>query len=481
MIVYATELCTAEDEGIGWGFSVVLSGLRAAGIAINDVSLYGPRPADRPDVWLISLPYAGDVWRLRPFFDLSGESMARSARDGRTLYLMGGHGVVNPDPLLDVVDAVFLGEADDRLDELARTLPDRARLAEVPGVDMGTGPVLWQMASSLDRRGTYQNRGSESHGVHATTYFEVARGCRNKCRFCEIGWAYGYCERPREQTEAALAVGDRWLVLSAPDTGGVSYYTDLIRDGLYRPRWRSTRVATYLRELGARVHSGSSKIRFGVEGVTETLRSACLKPVSTSDLRRATGKAISDGYKMVRFFLIGGLPTETRRDRTEINALISILERSGLCHWKAGEIKITGLSPQPFTPWQRYGIAGAIESITDYRQWQRQARSPWWRSVLIDHHSTEADLVKRMGRGQLVAYLAVREPREQAGRRDVEGWARAAGIDYRTTVLDDWPLSHELPWSRVVHPLREQQAAGEAAWWRASDPRSDQPARSPSK
>lgn len=467
MLVYATELCAPAEDGIGWGFAVVLSGLARCGVPVVRVPLVGPRPSAQPDVWLLSLPYAGDVWRLRPFFTLAGEALDRRLRSGRTTYLLGGHGVVNVAPLLEVVDAAFLGEADGQLRELAQAMGDRARLGAVPGVALSDGHVAWQLAPDLSARGCYENSGNRERGVGATTYYEIARGCRGKCRFCEIGWGYGYAERPRAEVDEVMVHAPRNLVLSAPDTSGVSYFTDLLQAG-YRPRWRSTRVVTYLRERGTRGNRAASKIRFGVEGVTERLRLLCGKPVSDRDLEGAIRRAITEGYKMVRLFLIGGLPTETASDRTQIRHLLEMFGRAGMCHWKAGEIKITGLSPQPFTPWQRLGIARSIEALRQYRDLHRQlqARDVWWRSVLIDHHSTEADLVKRMAAGQLLPYLAVREPRELAVRRDVEAWATAAGIDYRATVLDDWSLARELPWARVIHPLAAMQAAGEAAWWR---------------
>lgn len=482
MTVYATELCDPEDALVGWGMKVVMDGFARAGRPCQSVVLGGgTRPADRPRVWLVSLGYAGSAWRIRQFFEeLAGESMDKRKRDGRTTYILGGHAIVNTEPFLEVFDAVFVGEADDQTEALARCDGDIDKLAEVPGIDVGEREVWFQRASSLQHRGLYEASFDESDDaskVGRTTYLEVARGCRAACRFCELGWLYGYTERSKEETLAMMAAAPdpRQVVLSAPDTDGVSWLSDAISDGEYRPRWRSTRILPYLRAHPSAPDGKRGRIRFGVEGVTERLRRQIspLKAMTDVDIEMAVQRAIDEGYRTLRMFLIGGIPGETSADRRHLSELVGIYERArGLRHWKGADIKITGLSPQPYTPWQRFGIARSLDALRDYRRIVQMSQSrQQFRTVMVDAQDTEADVVKRMRRGELIPYLLARPlgPNNESPQRRweaVRAWAMAAGIDYDGRVLADIPMDAELPWHRTRHRYEGGVKNAEAKAWR---------------
>ena len=483
-MIYATELCDPEDALVGWGMKVVMDGFAAAGRPCTSVVLGGaePRPSVRPTVWLVSLGYAGSAWRIRQFFEeLAGEPMDKRKRDGRTVYILGGHAIVNTEPFLEVFDAVFVGEADDQLPALAACDGDIDRLAQVPGVDVGVQDVTFQRASGLGKRGLYEasfDESDDSSKVGRTTYLEVARGCRAACRFCELGWLYGYTERSKEETMALMASAPdpRQVVLSAPDTDGVSWLSDAISQGEYRPRWRSTRILPYLRSHPSDADGKRGRIRFGVEGVTERLRKQIspLKAMTDRDIELAVQRAIAEGYRTLRMFLIGGIPGETAADRHHLSELVGIYERAkGLRHWKAADIKVTGLSPQPHTPWQRFGIARSLEALRDYRRivgmYERGRQQ--FRTVMVDAQDTEADVVKRMRRGELIPYLMARPlgPNQASPQRRweaVRGWAMAAGMDYDRRVLEDIPLDAELPWHRTRHRYEAGVRNAELKAWR---------------
>lgn len=472
MILYLTELCDRQDESIGWGVKVVADVAREAGCDVRLVSMYGPLPADDPDAWLVSLPYAGNMPRIRQFFRFVGQPM--NARERRScVFLLGGHGVTNPDPLLDVFDLVFLGDADDA-GGLFRMPTDQ--WSEHPGVISEAGaPVAWQESQSMRMRSWYAasfDSGDDAGKVGKTMYLEVAKGCAVGCSFCELGWAHKYAERTREETEsmiqAAVAAGaDRSeIVLSAPHTDGVRWFDQMVEDGAYDPRWRSTTVFRYSRSAPAGFSGKRGRIRFGVEGVTERLRVIAGKKISNEALEAAVHRATAEGYRMMRVFLIGGLPTETAHDRQHIEDILGIYRRSRARHWKAYDIKVTGLSPQPFTPLQRAGIKGAIEAVDHYRAIRRmmQRNDPYWRSVLVDTHTTEADVLKHMRPGQLLRYLTVRGDTDRPSRRDVRAWAEAAGL-FWDEVLYGYTIADALPWGNVRHPNERKIRNAERLFW----------------
>lgn len=463
--LHAVDLAALEDQLVGWGLAVVVDQARAAGAEVAYVQHPPPAGTPAPDAWLLSLPWAGDAWRLREFCGAAGVALDRRQRTGAPPLILGGHGVINPYPLLDVADAVFVGEADDQAMALVRALefgPDALR--EVPGVVIERDePVEFQVARDLRHRQVH-DAGMGRKGVGATRYLEIAKGCRGACRFCELGWLYGYAERPEREVDTALAV-DPKVVLSAPDTDRVSYLPAMIRSGAYLPRWRSTRVAAYLAQEQAPRDTRRKRIRFGVEGMTKRLRTLAGKPISAGQLEGALSKGAAEGYSSGRVFLIGGLPTERLGDRMRLAALLDLIRSSGPPHT---DIKVTGLSPQPLTPWQRLGIRGSLDACATYRAWRRpRASDHRWRLLLVDTHTTEADLVKHMRHGELVRYLgergSLRSVPSDKRWRFVRSWAQQAGISY-DRLLEPW--EGELPWSGVAHRDAHKLATGERAWVR---------------
>jgi radical SAM superfamily enzyme YgiQ (UPF0313 family) len=380
MIVKAHELADERDQRVGWGFGVVLDGLRERGLNIEEVSVV--EPGATADVWLLSLPYAGNIESMRRW--------VRARPNGRVL--LGGRGICPPDPFHCLADAVFWGEADDHLDAIAAWIAD-------PSVELPRGR---QVTMSLANRRPWKAANDDDHG--SCTYLEIARGCKQKCRFCEVG-IDPYIERPVEEVREALR-RHKDLVLSAPDTDSVSYFGELLRSGEYRPRWRSTRVRGYLSESPA-PKAKRNRIRFGIEGVTEELRRDCGKPILDAEIEAALRKAKLEGYAMCRLFVIAGLPGETAADREHFHDLVEIVRRAGWAHWKSIEIKVTGFSPQWGTAWE-HEAGTAAEAIAWYRA-QRRAREridPIWRSVMVDRFNGEADMVRRCRGDELLALLS---------------------------------------------------------------------------
>lgn len=480
--IYATELSDPSQALVGWGIKVVMDGVREAGHSVEAVPLgeAGPRPL--PDVWLLSLPWAGNVEHIIKFFEWAGLDPDRESRKGGPLLVLGGHAVVNVEPFCDLFDAIFVGEADDVIVQIGEALPDLDRLAQIPGIILGsdaTSSVEFQVTSSLARRGIYRIE-TPREGVGSTSHLELARGCKAGCRFCELGWMYGYTERPEAEVEKILREGPPDLVLSAPDSDGVGYLHGMIADGRYRPRWRSTRVTPYLRHPEVAPDGRRGRIRFGIEGVTPRLRRLVGKPISDDEVTEALARAVREGYRMIRLFLIAGLPTESAADRRgglsrimdTLQSLLAGQAGAKLRHWKNVDIKITGLSPQPYTPFQRCGVGGAIEALHEYRAMRQmlEKKRPLWRQVMTDASSTEADVVKRMIRGEILPYIRQRgagpllASAQQRWRR-VREICEAIDYDYSGRVLAEMPLDAVLPWHRTVPARGDRLARAERKAW----------------
>lgn len=168
------------------------------------------------------------------------------------------------------------------------------------------------------------------------------RGCKNKCMFCQTGWAYKYSENPNPakliyDAKSLLKSGKRINYLSN-DTTQHSFH-DLL------PRVEHGSFSfKYMQKYGL---PAARQVRLGVEGVSERLRNLMLKPIAHDDLVKCTAW-LNANKRSVRWFMIAGLPTETSDDWEELKEAIQ--------EWKAMTqkgvlaISFTAWRPSPATP-----------------------------------------------------------------------------------------------------------------------------------
>ena len=161
------------------------------------------------------------------------------------------------------------------------------------------------------------------------------RGCKNKCAFCQTGWAHTYAENPDPerllaQIRRLRAAGQKVNYLSN-DLAQHSFFKRLppVEHGSYSVK--------YLREYGL---PPARQVRLGIEGVSERLRNLVNKPISHDDLVKCTAWLNANG-RGVRWFLIAGLPGETADDWEELKAAVM--------RWK--EITPKGVLALSFTAW----------------------------------------------------------------------------------------------------------------------------------
>lgn len=188
------------------------------------------------------------------------------------------------------------------------------------------------------------------------------RGCKNKCKFCQTGWAYEYKEHPDGNAVASQArqlkrEGKKIAYLSN-DVAQHSFYKQLppVEHGSYSVR--------FLKQHGL---PPARQIRIGVEGVSERIRRSVAKPISYSDLLGCT-KWLNENKKSVRWFMIAGLPGETSEDWMELQNIIQ--------QWKAETrkgvlaISFTAFCPDPATPFATEALNDDYwENFTAFREW----------------------------------------------------------------------------------------------------------------
>lgn len=268
--------------------------------------------------------------------------------------IVGGAGSTSPYSLSRHCDVVCVGDGQEFIHTLcadgfdaAAALPNTFVFGETRAVEVDQG-FPWQLPPIQAEDGAYR--------------LWCGRGCKNRCAFCQTGWAHTYTENPDPDTliwqaRALLDSGKKINYLSN-DPAQHSFYSRLpaVGHGSYSIR--------FLKHHGL---PPARQIRLGVEGVSERLRTAVGKPISHEDLVGCTSW-LNQNKKGVRWFMIAGLPGETEEDWLEL--------RKAVKDWKERTSKgVLGISftawcPDPATPIATLPVTDEYwEHFTAFREW----------------------------------------------------------------------------------------------------------------
>ncbi len=311
------------------------------------------------------------------------------------LVIGGGACSLNPEPVADFFDAIFLGEVEDSIDELLRTLKNvknmerkkfLKELCKIKGIYI---PAFFEPVYNEDGTISYIKPLEEDYRsvqrqvvkdfessffpdrfivpftstVHDRLTVEIARGCTQGCRFCHAGTIY----RPTRErsvrriidlTDKALKnTGYEEISLMSLSTGDYSQIEGLVSSLISRYGTKkiaislpSLRVGTIseglLREIRTIRKTG---ITIALEAGTERLRKVINKNITEEDALKMLEVAFRLGWKGIKLYFMIGLPSETEVDRRSIIGLAQKLNRAG-----TGDITLSLATfiPKPHTPFQ---------------------------------------------------------------------------------------------------------------------------------
>ena len=301
----------------------------------------------------ISLPYEQLYTNTLHLLRLSG--MPLLARDRLAqhypLVVAGGHATYNPEPMADFIDAFVIGEGEEAIVEIARTvLAWRAGTANGTAASQPDKRALLQQLAALDGvyvpmfyEATYNNDGTLAATrstepaarlpvlktivkqlpppvtrfivpgvdvVHNRAAIEIMRGCTRGCRFCHAGMV----TRPvRERSVAEVIAAMRevlqhtgfeeiaLLSLSSSDYSHVLELVDAIRENFGHLNLNismpSLRIETVSVDLMDRLEKQGRRSGFTLapEAATERMREIINKPVSTRQLLETAKSIYSRG------------------------------------------------------------------------------------------------------------------------------------------------------------------------------------------
>jgi radical SAM family uncharacterized protein/radical SAM-linked protein len=456
--------------------------LRARGLPL--VSLETHTALRDFDVVGVSLQYELSYTNVLLNLDLGGIPLRASDRGDRDpIVVAGGPTATHPEPLADFVDLFLVGEAEDVLPELLRTI-GRMRRAGVARAEIlaaaARGPGIYAprfyRVEPEPRTGLWVVAGrtpeGEAAGVpdrvarvwvadlarhpfptrfpvpYAEAIFdrasvEITRGCTEGCRFCQAGMIY----RPvRERSpdeilrtvlEGTDAAGFSEASLTALSTADVSCIDPLIKALV--PELARRKVSLGVASLRAYGLSedlldqinkvGIDGLTFAPEAGTQRMRDVINKNVSEEDILESARRIFSRGYERMKLYFILGLPTETEADVVGIvetgRRLLDVARTVRSGRRAQITVSVSQHVPKPHTPFQW----AAMDTIADLEDKVALVREQGRRAGLtVKTHSVHESWLeclfargdRRMGRALELAY--------RAGAR-FDGWRECFSFD----------------------------------------------------
>lgn len=405
------------------------------------------------------------------------------------LIIFGGGGLANPLPLAPFADLFYLGEVEERAEELFGILSSEDsrderlnRAAAVPGVFIpgrGNGRVEFQRISSLaSRYAPVDQLVPNSRVSQDRAVVEIARGCTRGCRFCQASQLYRPVrQRPVDET---LELMDRALKSTGWEKAGLltlslSDYSDLpsLLEGMGSLTRRhhaassmpSMRPDSVLRLKDACDLTG--RLTLAPEGGTESLRERMNKPISDRTILEAVRTVFGMGARGVKLYFIIGLPLETEDDVRGISKLA--LEVAAICReHRRNPRKSVTVALSPFVPKARTPLQWAPQ-MDEGEIWRRirLVKKMCGRNVNLSWNSPRVAMVEAiLSLGNMDTTADILEEAVREGAR-FDAWTDRFRWDIWRSILDRHPETvrrlregldpkDSLPWDFISTGVSEE-------------------------
>ncbi|WP_456464791.1 radical SAM protein [Desulfurobacterium sp.] len=364
------------------------------GFGSHRTSFFLDKPFKEFDILAFSITYEEHLfdviktltnWKIEP---------DREKREEAPLIFAGGIGVFyNPAPFLPLFDIIYLGEAEERMENIFRKLAGKKNKKQLIGIMSEFDNIIVSQNCSFkykndrveDFKGAvkkifrskeYSKRLSCSCFITEETAFknmvliELSRGCPEKCRFC-VAQAMGlpYREKEIELVEKEIIAASRitnrvgLIGTAVTDYSEMEKLYAILKKYNMKASFSSLRVSSTLDYVLKIVKESRQKtVTIAPEAGREEKRMALNKKVTDREFFKFCRKLFENGVENLKLYFLIGIPNETEEDIEAIASMTSEFRKIAMEFWKerkrTGKISLSvnPVIPKPFTPMQWFGM-----------------------------------------------------------------------------------------------------------------------------
>lgn len=484
--------------------------LRARGLPL--VSLESKRPLRDFDVVGFSLQFELTYTNILNMLELGGiPLLAKDRSDGDPLVLAGGPVATHPEPIAPFLDAVVIGDGEEKATAVATTwkrlalagVPRRERLLALAALGAVYVPGLYETErcerSLLDvvapptsaevpfpiRRALIDLAEYPFPDVSPTggpeaifdrMSIEIARGCTEGCRFCQAGMIYRPVRErdPQEVVDTVVRAieksGQDEVSLTALSTADVSCISPLVKK--VNEELKKRRVSLGVSSLRAYGLPDdlldeiktvrATGLTFAPEAGTQRMRDVINKNVTEEQLLETAERVFAKGWSRMKLYFICGLPTETDEDVRGIVETGARALQAGRRAQKGGKgievtVSVSVHVPKPHTPFQ-WCAMDDLETVQHKQQLLREEARKH-RAVRLKTHDADASVIegafargdRRLADVLLAAFRAGARFDSWDDQLRLDLWADAFAAHGLTPeqFLGTLPLDGRLPWDHI--------------------------------
>ncbi len=455
-------------------------------------SLESKTPLNRFEVLGFNFNYELNFTNFLAILDLGRISLW--AKERKDIIVIGG-GLANPEPIADFLDVFYLGEfeagAENFIEVLRRCKSKDDRLKALSAIPGFYVPKLY----SAGRQGSRYRFAKKSKPARSSlariyvkdlddSYFprnwltpytqitqdrvavEIARGCPNRCTFCQARAVYSpYREREVstikdivEKVYQNSGYEDfSFLSLSASDYSSIEGLVDSVYDyckekriGLSLPSLRADReIGSLYKRL---IPLKKTTFTVALEAARDCRRQALNKRIDVDKIFAAVEVIRSLGQKHIKIYFMYGFPDETEEDLSAIGIFISNLTKRFRINLN---LSINIFLPKPFSTWEDREMED--EAVLRQKKIMILESIPRKRSIKVSTSPIKKSILEGVcSRGDRRLSTVIYQAYQRGARFDGYGesfswgiWEESfkdAGLDYRFYLKQS---TENFPWSFI--------------------------------